>query len=171
MRVLRLKYRLTKEEIEEALLCLEYKREGLYKKINLWVVTILGIVVLAAYMREPEIFPLFVVLGVIILLLFYIGYGTRRRRSKNAQKIADKKGDYQLFFTDSYVQFGDKNDKLMFRKEKMVLYFSDNMLTFKIGQEVFTIPKRILNSKQQEKLVKIAKDYEALIVNISIEKE
>ena len=42
-RSLRFQYQLTRAEIEEALLCLDYKKEGNFRDINVGVISLIGV--------------------------------------------------------------------------------------------------------------------------------
>ena len=93
---LKLNYRLTREEIEESLLCIDWKREGRMKQANLIILTVLGVLVLGAFIREPGQFFLFLMLFAIIGLLFYLQYGPQRMRKKQAEKIVKTGGNFQI---------------------------------------------------------------------------
>lgn len=139
--------------------------------MNLGILTVLGIVILAEYGKDPSRFLLAVLLGVIIALLFYIWYGPKRRRKKNADKIGAAGGEYRLLVTESGIQFGEEKKKLIWEEGKMIFYTSDHMYTLKAGREVFAIPRRILGKEQQESLMQLMRQHGAQIINVRIEKE
>lgn len=171
MEGLKLKYQLTKEEIEETLFCLDWRREGIFKSINLGIVSILGVVILIAYIRNPEQFFLFFILLMIILLLFYLWYGTRYRRKRAARRMLRRGGSYQIEIEDTYISAADSNKKIEWKDKKLKCYISENMYILKVDREIYAVPKRILGSKQEEKLMELMKKYWADIVNIVIKKE
>ena len=88
--LLKLRYQLTKDEIEEALLDLNWRKEGVFRSINLWAMSLIGVLLLIGYMRNPGQFFLFLLLLLDILLLLYMAYGTAFLRKRRAGKIAAK---------------------------------------------------------------------------------
>ena len=83
---LKFRYRLSEEDWIEALLCLDYRRSGKFRQINIWILSILGAAALIAYIRSPDKFFLFLFLAVIILLDFYMAYGMDFLRNRKARK-------------------------------------------------------------------------------------
>ena len=69
MILLKLRYQLTKDEIEEALLDLNWRKEGIFRSINLWAMSLIGVLLLVGYTRNPGQFFLFLLLLLDILLL------------------------------------------------------------------------------------------------------
>ena len=76
MMLLKLRYQLTKDEIEEALLDLNWRKEGVFRSINLWAMSLIGVLLLIGYMRNPGQFFLFLLLffcqKIVKYLLFLI---------------------------------------------------------------------------------------------------
>lgn len=171
MEGLKLRYRLTKEEIEETLFCLDWRREGILKSVNLGITSILGVVVLVEYIGHPEQFFLFFLLLMIILLLFYLWYGAGYRRRKAAKRALKRSGSYQVTIGDDYISAGDSDRKTELKDRKLRCYISENMYLLKVDREIYAIPKRILGKEQEEKLVWLMKRYRADTVNIVIKKE
>ncbi|EOS22884.1 hypothetical protein C806_03505 [Lachnospiraceae bacterium 3-1] len=168
---LKLNYQLTKEEIEETLLCLSWKQEGMLKSVNLVILSILGVVVLIAYIRKPEQFFLFFTLFTIILLLFYLRYGPQWQRKKRAERMFQKDSRYQLVIKDSYIEPAGSNRKIRLENGKLKFYISQNMYIIKAGGEVCAVPKRILGREQEETLIRLIRRYQADTVNVVIKKE
>lgn len=168
---LEFKYILTKEEIEEALLDLDYKREGKSKTVNLWMITGIGIVVLIACVRHPEQFFLFLLLVLIILLLLYMTYGIRLGRKKRAEQIAGIKGEYMLEITDSCMIHGTKKEKIQLSNSKIEVFRSAHVFVIRAGKDVFTIPLRILSKEQESEILRIMRKCGASFVKIVIGKE
>lgn len=139
--------------------------------MNLWIITVIGVGILIACIRHPEQFFLYLLLAVIILLLLYMSYGPRFSRKRRARKIASQKGDYRLVLTETYIQFGDKMEKVSMRSKKVLLYSSENMFTLKTDRDVLAIPKRILSEEQKNEVQRLAKLYHAKIITVLIEKE
>lgn len=171
MDVLKLKYHLTKDEIEESLLCLEWKKEGKLKSVNLGIMCVLGMIILVVYMKKPEHFPAFLLLAIIVFLLFYMWYVPQWSRKRQAKKLEEKGGEYRISISESWIQFGEKNEKREWEKKKFTLFISEQMFTLKTGREFFAIPKRILSVKEQTELLQIAKKYQVTIINVVIKKE
>lgn len=171
MGFLKLKYRLTREETEETLLVLDQRREGIFKTVNLGILSILGVAVLIAYMRNPgHIFLAFQLL-MIILLLFYLWYGPQHRRKKTAEKMLKEGGSYQIVIGDGYIAAADHSRRTELGGGKWKCCISEHMYILKAGREIYAIPKRILGRAQEEKLTGLAKMYGADIVHIVIKKE
>ena len=93
---LKFRYRLSEEDWIEALLCLDYRRSGKFRQINIWILSILGAAALIAYIRSPDKFFLFLFLAVIILLDFYMAYGMDFLRNRKARKLASMQGEYEI---------------------------------------------------------------------------
>lgn len=168
---LKLEYQLTKEEIEETLLCLDWRREGTFKSVNLGIISILGAAVLFAYIRYPEQFFLFFMLLIIILLMLYLRYGPQWQRRKTAEKMIKAGGSYRLVIGDDYIEPAGMNGRVLLKDGKIKLYISENMYILKADREICAIPKRILSREQEEKLICITRRYRADIVNVVIKKE
>lgn len=139
--------------------------------MNLWLLSVLGIFILAAYIKYPSRFFLVILLIVIVCLLFYLWYGPGCQRKKNAAKIVKEKGEYRLTLTDSFIQFGENHTKWMWKDLKMTFYISENMYTLKVDRQVFAIPKRVLNEKEQKELVQIMYKQQIQFINVQIKKE
>lgn len=169
--MLKLRYQLKKDEIEEALLCMEWKKEGRLSKITLLIVSILGVGILIAFIRNPEQFFLFLLLCADILLLIYMYYGPRYSRKRRGKRIAQQKGEYHLTITESFVEFGDKNEKINWKDRKVQIYDSENVFTLKLDKDVFTIPKRILYEAQLQEFVQIIEKIKAERIKVMIKKE
>lgn len=168
---LKLKYTLRQEEVEEALLDLDYKREGRFGTVNLWIVTILGCIILIAYIRNPGQFFLFLMLLLIISLLFYMTYGIRVGRKQRAKKITGIKGEYMLELTDAYILSGEKKERTALAGSKLLLLCSEQVFVLRTGRDVFTIPRRILSDEESGTLKGILLKHGARVVNIEIRKE
>ena len=170
MNPLKLKYKLNKSEIEEALLCLNYRREGRYRNINLAVTSVLGILVLIAYMQNPGQFFLFLLLLLIILFIFYLAYGPRAGRKKRAEKIARMGGEYRLELSDTYIIYGETGEKLKLSDGKILFINSDHVYVIKIYRDVFTIPKRILSAEEHREILRVMNRENVNRINIVIER-
>ena len=88
MRILKLQYQLDRAEIEEALLCLDYKREGRFRDVNVGIISLIGAGTLVAYVRNTRQFFWIVLSGVMVLLLLYMIYAPVLGRRYRAEKIA-----------------------------------------------------------------------------------
>lgn len=159
------------EEILESLFCMDWKREGRWKDTNLGILSILGFLVLTAYIRYPSRFFLVILLIIIVLLLFYLRYGQERKRRRNACKIAKEKGEYRLEITDTFIRFGERQTKWMWQDLKIIFYISEHMYTLVANRQIFSIPKRILSEKEQKEILQTMCRQQARILNIQIKKE
>ncbi|MGN1165856.1 MAG: hypothetical protein ACI4S2_05500 [Lachnospiraceae bacterium] len=171
MNVLKLKYHLTKDEIEESLLCLEWKKEGKLKSVNLGIMCMLGMMILVVYMKRPGHFPAFLLLAIIVFLLFYMWYVPQWRRKRQAKKLEEKGGEYRISISESGIRFGEKNERREWENNKFTLFISNQMFTLKTDREFFAIPKRILSEKEQMELLKVTRKYQIKIINVVIKKE
>ena len=170
MRPLRFQYQLTKEEIEEALLCLDYKKEGKFRDINVGVITLIGVGALIAYMRDIQQFFWIVLLGVMVLLLLYIIYVPAISRKRRAKKIAWEKGTYNVRIQKDKIQYGDKNQSVEMTGKNTEAYISGNLYVLRVNREVFTIPKRTMKEKEEQELEQILREVGSKIVHITIER-
>lgn len=153
------------------MLCLDWKKEGNFRNIHLYIISILGAVILLIYIKNPENFFWFILLAAIVILLMYLVYAPKLSREKRAKKMAGEKGEYRLEVTDTFLQYGRENEKLSTEEKKIRLYISEHMYTLNIEGVVFSIPKRILTEEQQKELRQKARAWNARIMYIVIEKE
>lgn len=171
MDFLKLNYRLSREEMEETLLCLDWRREGKFKTVNLYITSAAGAAVLICYIRNPEQFFLFLLLILIILLLLYMVYGPAARRKRKALKLAQKGGEYRLEIRKDIIIYGEKKEKIKLSGAKNQFIFSEHICVIKAGQEVFSIPLRVLSGEQKTQLMEIAKTGQNSLVHVLIGKE
>lgn len=164
-------YDLDQKEIEEALLDLNWRREGKFRTVNLWTLSMLGVLVLIGYIRNPDQFYLFLILLFDILTLLYMTYGTSYGRKRRAGKMAAQSGEYRLEITESYMKSGDNNDKIKLDGKKMQFLCSENVIVIRADRDVFTIPRRILGDGDLEGLKRIAGVLKCSFVNIVVGKE
>jgi uncharacterized membrane protein YobD (UPF0266 family) len=169
--MLKLQYRLTEEELEEALLCLDYKREGRFRNVNLAVISILGVLLLADYIRHPDRFFLFVLLAVIVLLLFYLAYMPGMRRKRKAQQILKKGGEYRITIDEPWICYGEKQEKVSLAEGKNRLFLTERICVLQTGRETFALPARILTQEQRDEVIELVKEYRAEIIKITLGKE
>ncbi len=170
MRALKFQYQLTRAEIEEALLCLDYKKEGKFRDINVGVISLIGVGALIAYMRDTQQFFWIVLLGVMVLLLLYIIYVPAFSRKRRAKKIAWEKGSYNVRIQKDKIQYGDKNQSVEMTDKNTEAYISGNIYVLRVNREVFTIPKRIMKEKEEQELEQILREVGSKIVHITIER-
>ncbi|MBO1722358.1 hypothetical protein [Extibacter sp. GGCC_0201] len=168
---LKFTYKLEQEEIEEALLDLNWRREGRFRTVNLWTLSLLGVLVLIGYIRNPELFYLFLLLLFIILTLFYMAYGMTYGRKRRAKKMAARDGEYRLEITDSAIISGDKSEKIKLDGKKLQFLCSDNVLVIRADRDVYTIPRRILEDGELEAFKRIAGRYKCSFIRIEVRKE
>ena len=152
MRILKLQYQLDRAEIEEALLCLDYKREGRFRDVNVGIISLI------------------VLSGVMVLLLLYMIYAPVLGRRYRAEKIAGDKGTYNLEIRNNKIQYGDQKNSVEITGKNTKAYISDKLYVLRINREVFTIPKRIMKEGEKSELEKILRENSSGIVHITIER-
>lgn len=129
-----LEYCLKKEEIEESLLSLDYKREGKLKYVNVTLISVIALYCMITYLRQPENFILAALTVCCILILFVIIYLPIILRMRKAHRIYSNGNRY----------------KVMLPKCEMVKAFeSDHVFTIRTKFETYCIPKRILNKEEE----------------------
>lgn len=168
---LEFRYKLTEEEIEEALLDLDWKREGAFSRINLWVTSIIGAGVLIGFIRNPGQVFLFLLLLIIIGLLLYMTYGIRYIRKRKAKKIAGHQGEYRLKITDTSIIPGDGKANIKLADRRLLFLSSEHVCVIRADRDVFTIPKRVITGAQQKELKNIAAKHKCSFINIVLRKE
>lgn len=171
MILLELKYKLTQEEIEEALLDLNWRREGSFRKMNLCLMTLAGVLVLIGYMRNPEQFFLFVLLLLIICMLLYMGYGAAYFRKRKARKLAAQEGEYRIKITDSCVIAGDGEEKISLSGRKLQFLCSSHVLVLRAERQVITVPRRILTEEAFQAVKRLAGTHDISFINIVLGEE
>lgn len=168
---MKLSYKLTKEELEEALLCLDWRKEGSFRNVNLTIISILGFLVLIGYIRQPSQFFLFLLLVLIVLLLFYMSYGPSIRRKQRAKRLAKKSGEYRLDITENGICYGDKNEKICWSQKRLRVFDTVALYVIKADRETFVIPKRALNKGQEKELEEVIHQQKCDKIHIVIKKE
>lgn len=171
MILLEFKYKLAQEEIEEALLDLNWRREGSFRKINLCLMSLTGAVVLIAYMKKPEQFFLFILLVLIIGMLLYMGYGAACFRKRKARKLAAQKGEYRIKVTDKCLIAGDAGEKIAFSGEKLQFLCSGRVLVLRAQRQVVVVPRRILTEESFQAFKRIAGTHNISFINIVLGEE
>ncbi len=151
-----IEYELMPKEVEESLLCAAWKKEGLYKRINIIILTVLAVVLLYSYITDPKNFYNFGLLVMILGLMFYILYGFDIKRKNKAEKITAAGGVYKIDIQKDGI-VGNQT-KQAFIKGKSEVFVSENVITFKIERNLFCIPRRALTPKQSEQIMNIVKE-------------
>lgn len=168
---LEFRYKLTREEIEEALLDLDWKREGTFSRINLWVISIIGVIILIGFMRSPDQVFLFLLLLIIIVMLLYMTYGIRYIRKRKAKKMAGQQGEYRLKITDTSIIPGDGKENIKLAGRRLLFLSSEHVCVMRVDRDVFTIPKSAITETQQKELKNIAAKHKCSFINIVLRKE
>lgn len=168
--MLKLQYQLDRAEIEEALLCLDYKREGRFRDINVGIISLIGAGTLIAYVRNTQQFFWIILSGVMVLLLLYMIYAPALGRRQRAKKIAGDKGTYNLEIRNNKIQYGDQKKSVEITGKNTEAYITDKLYVLRINREVFTIPKRKMKEGEKSELEKILRENGSGIVHITIER-
>ena len=151
-------------------MCLDYKKEGKFRDINVGVISLIGVGALIAYMRNTQQFFWIVLLGIMVLLLLYIIYVPAVSRKRRAKKIAWEKGTYNVRIQNDKIQYGDKNESIEITGKNTEAYISEKLYVLRVNREVFTIPKRIMKEKEEQELERILRETGFKIVHITIER-
>lgn len=151
-------------------MCLDYKKEGKFRDINVGVISLIGVGALIAYMRNTQQFFWIVLLGIMVLLLLYIIYVPAVSRKRRAKKIAWEKGTYNVRIQKDKIQYGDKEQSVKMTGKNTEAYISGNLYVLRVDREVFTIPKRIMKEKEEQELERILRETGSKIVHITIER-
>ena len=137
-------------------MCLDYKKEGKFRDINVGVISLIGVGALIAYIRNTQQFFWIVLLGGVVLLLLYIIYVPAFSRKWRAKKTAGKKGSYNVRLQNDKIKYGDKNESIEMTGKNTEVYISEKLYVLRVNREVFTIPKRIMKEKEEQE-VKVKK--------------
>lgn len=151
-------------------MCLDYKKEGKFRDINVGVISLIGVGALIAYMRNTQQFFWIVLLGIMVLLLLYIIYVPAVSRKRRAKKIAWEKGTYNVRIQKDKIRYGDKEQSVKMTGKNTEAYISGNLYVLRVDREVFTIPKRIMKEKEEQELERILRETGSKIVHITIER-
>ena len=151
-------------------MCLDYKKEGKFRDINVGVISLIGVGALIAYIRNTQQFFWIVLLGVVVLLLLYIIYVPALSRKWRTKKIAGEKGSYNVRLQNDKIQYGDKNESIEITGKNTEAYISEKLYVLRVNREVFTIPKRIMKEKEEQELERILRETGSKIVHIMIER-
>ena len=151
-------------------MCLDYKKEGKFRDINVGVISLIGVGALIAYMRNTQQFFWIVLLGIMVLLLLYIIYVPAVSRKRRAKKIAWEKGTYNVRIQKDKIQYGDKEQSVKMTGKNTEAYISGNLYVLRVDREVFTIPKRIMKEKEEQELERVLRETGSKIVHITIER-
>lgn len=142
--MLQYEYKLMSDEIVESLLCINWKKEGIFKKVNIVILSMIATFCIFKYLQNPNI-PIYILLSIIsTLLLFYSLYISKYIRNSKAKKISRKGGIYKIKIKRDGIIVGD-NKKVLFGNSKCHLLESENVITIMIKKQIICLPKRILN--------------------------
>ncbi|MCQ5202357.1 hypothetical protein [Mordavella massiliensis] len=167
---LKFRYRLSEEDWIEALLCLDYRRSGKFRQINIWVITILAAVILVFYGRSPDRFLLFLLLAAMLLLDFYLVYGVDYVRGRKARKLGRIGGEYEIEIRENQIIYQEGKSKIKYSDVKIKCFRSENLYVLKADRELFVLPRRILGVQQEERLENILKNKNVPIIEIRVER-
>ena len=167
---LKFRYRLSEEDWIEALLCLDYRRSGKFRQINIWVITILGVAILIAYAMSPDKFLLFVLLAVIVLFDFYLVYGMDYTRDRKARKLASVEGTYEIEIQEKQIVYNEGKSKIKYKDAKIKFFRSEHVYVLQLDRELFVLPRRILGEQQAIRLEDILKNKSVPIIEIRVER-
>lgn len=150
--MIELKYQLSRKEIEESLLCQNWKKEGMRKVIHVYSLSLIGLVLLILYIRQPQQLMFLFSLMLTVFLALAVIFVPIRRRKRNAERILCQKGIYHIQINKEGIKAG-KN--YLFSPAETVVLESEQVYTIQIKRDFFCIPKRILNSKNRKEVQEI----------------
>ena len=153
-----MEYKLKEDEVEETLLCLAWKREGQFKKVNLLILNFIAVILLLKYAMNTEKVYLLLLDIQIIFIIFIILYGFDFFRRKRARKIVSNKGIYKIGISNNGLIYEDLKEKYNLEKCKGEVFISENVISIKINGGVYCIPKRSVKIAELDNLISILKD-------------
>ena len=130
-----LKYRVGVEDVVESLYCINWRHEGKRKQIHIWILNLLGIFCLIRIYREPSNIVSIFLMVLIIILQFFLGYGSKMRYGQKAKGILKRGTEYEITFPLEGIT---------------KIYESNRVITICREQEFYCIPTRVLNQKEME---------------------
>ncbi|MFP3156399.1 hypothetical protein LQZ18_18630 [Lachnospiraceae bacterium ZAX-1] len=148
-----LNYRLSAKDMEESLLCINWKREGIRKKVNIYILNFLGFVLLGMYLKHKAQSILLIFAFLTILLLFFLLYIPSFQRRKKARQISQ--GMYHMVLSKSGISGGTNLREYEFTQYKPLVLESEHVYTIQVGKNAFCIPKAALNGSQTEEFHEI----------------
>ena len=126
-----LQYKLLLQEVEESLLCLDYRREGRLKYINIAALGVIAGCALGGYVLSSDRFFLLALAVLSTAVLFALIYIPGWRRRKKAEKMVG--GTYRVVVPEKGIKKG---------------FESDRVITIQTQGEVYCIPKRVVSGNQ-----------------------
>ncbi len=163
-----LRYNMTEDEIQEMLLCIQYKKQGGFYRWNLYLITALCVFIIIEYMLHPELIFLFAVGSGMIVLLLFLYYYPEKIRKKKCRQILERGGEFRFKMTDRIICFGDHDEKTMLAGKKLELLESQTIYALRLERNAFGIPKRLLTERQEEWLKAVVHEGKGRIVRIQI---
>lgn len=151
--MLYLEYVLKNTEIEEALLSLNWRKEGKYKKINIFIMTMIGVIFLVLYNKTPERVYLLFIVFFIVLILFYILYVPSFLRKRKARKMAYGSGIYKIKISNKGIFSYHDSCLKSFSEGKWLFFESEYIYTLKNIDSIFCIPKRIFGKNEESEFL------------------
>ncbi len=146
-------YTVTPIDVEESLLCLDWKREGRRKLIHLSILMTIEIGCLwYIYYNSANLVAYFIASLILVTWFFLIYYPSIRRRVKSKHIL--KKGDkYAIEFPMTEIER---------------VFESENVITIQNSKDFFCIPKSALKATQLETLREeiLQKAKEKITVNL-----
>jgi L-lactate permease len=131
------KYNLKKEEIEEALLCMDYKKEGLWKIINAVLLSIITFISIIVFIRNPKNFPSITIGFLSLIMLFVVLYLPQLRRKKTTKKMYGEGRQYKV--------------KIPWQNLTKT-YESKSVFTLQTLNDFICLPKRILDEDEKNNI-------------------
>lgn len=150
-----IQYQLTREEIEESLICLNWKREGRRKIVTILILSVIAVFCIWKYWLEPGNVMMQFLICVLLFVLFIVAYLPTIRRKYKTAKMGRQKGVYKIQIPEESICH---------------IYESEHVYTIVQNEETYCIPKRILQEKQEQKIRDVIKSHSNKYIVINIER-
>lgn len=161
----KLTYYLTMEEAQEAVQCVEWKKNK-YRGIHIGIISLLGGILLLDYAKNPDKFYQLILLTLLVGVLFYLSYGVEYTRRRHAKQLVVNQRIYQMEINERDIICGVGGRKVPLKKTRAV--YTDTVLVLWANQEWFVIPRRVLGKDKEQRLYTIIEKKEGSFLKISL---
>lgn len=163
-------YRLSPEEIQEAVLAIEWKKQKKFHGIHFWIISLLGCAVLTAYVREPAKLYLLFVLAVIVAMLMYLAYAPLLGRKQKVRTLIRSDGEYRLEIEEDFIIVGNQGRKIDLAGRTIRAVHTDHLYVVQTENEWFAIPVRLLDPNKETQLREILRKQNGQMTELLITK-
>ncbi len=146
-------YNITQSDVEESLLCVNWKREGTFKYINIGVLSLIVIYSFGLYMHDTAKIFAIQISFLAIILLFLVTYAPILGRKFKASKIANSGGLYKVSLTDDNID---------------CIFESENVYTIQKRNGMYCIPKNAINEEVESFIKSLINEHENDFIKVNI---